>query len=158
MTETGNESMAKTSREIKYENKGVNKDQPTEWSNDLSGPQMTIAAATRATGRKDDQEKSLVDLLDAEFLEEMGHVMAHGARKYHVHNWRGGIAYSRLIGAALRHLLAVSRGEDIDPESGYAHIAHAGCAIMFLFSMMKHRKELDDRYKQGENHALHSAD
>ncbi len=61
-------------------------------------------------------------------------------------NWRGGISYSRLIAAALRHLFAVVRGEDLDPESGLPHVDHLGCCWMFLSNMMKTRKDLDDRY------------
>jgi hypothetical protein len=98
-------------------------------------------------GMKFDQEKNRVDLLDPEFLEGVGRVLTFGARKYAANNWRNGIAFSRLIGAALRHLLAIMRGEDIDPESGEMHVYHLGCCIMFLASMMNHRKDLDDRYK-----------
>lgn len=64
------------------------------------------------------------------------------------HNWRGGIAYSRLIAAALRHLFAIMRNEDTDPESGLPHTAHLSCCIMFLHWMMTNRKDLDDRYKK----------
>lgn len=99
-----------------------------------------------AKGRKDDSAKSRVDLLDAEFLHCVGDVLAFGARKYAAHNWRGGIAYSRLLGAALRHLLAILKGEYLDPESGLPHTGHLGCCVMFLHWMMIHRKDLDDRY------------
>jgi hypothetical protein len=99
------------------------------------------------SGVKYDTEKTRVDLLDAEWLEAVGEVLRFGAVKYAAHNWRGGIVYSRLIGAALRHLLAIMRGEDMDKESGLPHTAHLSCCIMFLFSMMNHRKDLDDRYK-----------
>lgn len=99
-----------------------------------------------ASGRKDDQEKPRVDLLDAEWLEEVGRVLSFGARKYAAHNWRGGISISRLLGAVLRHTFAIMRGEDIDPESGLTHAGHLSCSAMFLFWMLKHRKDLDDRY------------
>lgn len=97
-------------------------------------------------GTKHDGQKSRVELLDPEFLLDVGDVLAFGAHKYAAHNWRGGISYSRLIGAALRHLLAILRGEDLDPESGLPHTGHLGCCVMFLSWMMKHRKDLDDRY------------
>lgn len=99
-------------------------------------------------GVKHDQGKSRVDLLDPEFLCVVGDVLAFGAQKYAAHNWRGGISFSRLIGALLRHTFAVMRGEDIDPESGLPHTGHIGCCVMFLHWMMLHRKDLDDRYKQ----------
>ena len=102
-------------------------------------------------GVKHDGDKTRVDLLDAEWLEAVGQVLKFGAKKYAAHNWRGGIAYSRLIGAALRHLLAIMRGEDTDPESGLPHTAHLSCCVMFLHWMMIHRKDQDDRYKTEES-------
>lgn len=101
-------------------------------------------------GLKYDQEKSPMALLDAEFLEGVGNVLGFGARKYAAHNWRNGIDVSRLISAAYRHLGAINRGEDIDPESGLEHAYHLGCCVMFLASMLKHYPEHDDRWKRRE--------
>lgn len=100
-----------------------------------------------ATGEKKDSGKSRIDLVDAEFLEGLGNVLGFGASKYSAHNWRGGIAYSRLLGAAYRHLGAINRGEDMDSESNQPHVFHLACCVMFLSWMMKHRPDLDDRYK-----------
>jgi len=98
-------------------------------------------------GNKFDKGKPRVELLDPEFLLAMGEVLGHGAEKYAADNWRGGISARRLIGAAIRHLLAVSRGEDIDSDSGFGHTAHLGCEVMFLHWMLKYKPELDDRFK-----------
>lgn len=98
-------------------------------------------------GVKHDGEKVRMDLLPAFALEEIAKVMTFGAKKYEAHNWKKGIAYSRLIGAALRHLLAWARGEELDPESGLTHLAHAGCCIVFLIWTHKFRADLDDRSK-----------
>lgn len=99
------------------------------------------------SGLKYDSEKPRMDLLDADFLEEVAKVLTFGSRKYAAHNWRGGINHSRLIASAYRHLGAINRGEDIDDESGLPHAAHLGCCVMFLSSMMKTRPDLDDRWK-----------
>lgn len=104
-----------------------------------------------AEGLKYDSGKLRVDLLDPLALEGIAKVLGFGAVKYAAHNWRGGISYSRLIGAALRHLFAIIRGEDTDPESGLPHIDHLGCCWMFLSNMMKTRPDLDDRYKGEKN-------
>jgi hypothetical protein len=72
-------------------------------------------------GMKFDQDKPRTDLLDPLALEGLSAVLAFGAKKYAANNWRGGLSYSRLIGAALRHTFAILRGEDIDPESGLPH-------------------------------------
>lgn len=99
------------------------------------------------TGRKDDGDKPPMQLIDAEYLEGLARVLGFGAKKYAPDNWRGGIEYGRLIGAAYRHLGAINKGEDIDPESGEPHVYHLACCTMFLSSMMAHRPDLDDRYK-----------
>lgn len=100
-----------------------------------------------SNGVKHDQGKIPLDLLSGEALLRIGEVMAFGKGKYGAHNWRGGIAWSRVIGAALRHLIAYNEGEDKDPESGLSHLAHAGCCVHFLLEYAKSHKELDDRYK-----------
>lgn len=99
------------------------------------------------SGTKHDQDKSRVDLIDPEFLEGLGNVLRFGANKYSPHNWRGGIKYSRLIGAAFRHLMALSKGEDMDAESGLGHVFHLACCVMFLSWHLSHKPELDDRFK-----------
>lgn len=100
-----------------------------------------------ATGNKFDSEKPRTDLLDPLALEGLAKVLAFGAKKYAAHNWRGGISYSRLIAAAIRHIFAIMRGEDIDHESGLPHVDHLGCCWMFLSNMMKTRPDLDDRWR-----------
>ena len=100
------------------------------------------------TGVKHDGAKPRMDLLDRTALEGLAAVLGFGAEKYAAHNWRGGIAQSRLIAAALRHLTALNDGEDIDPESGLPHVDHLGCCWMFLSNMQKTRPDLDDRYKK----------
>lgn len=104
------------------------------------------------TGKKFDQDKPRMDLLDSKWLEETAKVLAFGATKYGDHNWRGGIVYSRLIAAIYRHLGAINRGEDNDLESGLPHSSHLSCCIMMLSSLMRERPDLDDRYN-GEKHA-----
>lgn len=115
-----------------------------------------LTGSEKSTGLKYDANKSRVDLLDTEWLEQVGGVLAFGAKKYAAHNWRGGISYSRLLGACMRHVFAIVRGEDTDPESGLQHSAHASCCLMFLAFMMKYRPDLDDRWKHPKNDTLKS--
>ena len=97
-------------------------------------------------GLKFDSGKPPMALLDRYAMEQIALVLAFGAQKYAAHNWRKGIAYSRLLDAALRHLFAFADGEDNDPESGLSHIAHAGCCIVFLLGMINARPDQDDRH------------
>jgi hypothetical protein len=105
-----------------------------------------IKDLTPEGGLKYDEQKPRMDLLDFQALEGLSKVLTFGANKYAAHNWRKGISYSRLTSALLRHLAAIQRGEDIDPESGLPHIDHLGCCWMFLSNMTKTRPDLDDRY------------
>lgn len=99
-------------------------------------------------GKKYDQGKVPLDLLDPLALEGLAAVLQFGSKKYASHNWRGGINYSRLIAALLRHTFSILRGEYIDAESGLPHIDHVQCCAMFLSNMMKTRPDLDDLYKE----------
>lgn len=103
-------------------------------------------------GKKFDEGKPRMDLLDSEFLESVATIMGYGAQKYEAHNWRKGLAWGRLFAGIMRHLWAFWRGEEIDPESGKSHLAHAGCGIMMLHWHFKHRKDLDDRFKNPDEY------
>ena len=98
-------------------------------------------------GKKNDESKLPMHLLDRTALISMAAVLQHGQQKYGAENWRGGIAYTRLIAAAMRHLHALNDCEDIDPDSGELHAAHAMCSLMFLIWMMRCRPDLDDRWR-----------
>lgn len=96
---------------------------------------------------KHDQEKIRLELLPTEALEEVARVLTFGALKYDDNNWRNGFNHSRLHGAILRHLSAWNKGEDLDPESGLPHIAHAACGTLFLLEHILKGLGKDDRYK-----------
>jgi hypothetical protein len=105
----------------------------------------------KENGKKFDQDpilKPMIGLVPLRAVWEIAKVMTFGAKKYNAFNWKGGIKYMRLINAALRHIIQFSEGEDIDPESGLHHLAHAGCCITMLLEMTMDRPDLDDRYKE----------
>lgn len=99
-------------------------------------------------GLKYDSTKPRMDLIDPAFLEDLANVLTFGAKKYTAHNWRNGIHTSRLIAAAYRHLGAINKGEDLDPESNLPHAAHLGCCVMFLHWILANKPEFDDRWKK----------
>lgn len=100
-------------------------------------------------GSKNDTEKTPLELLPTLPLWQIADVLAFGAKKYERWNWRRGLRWSRLYGAALRHLTAWADGEDLDEESGLHHVAHAACCLVFLLEMLE-RPELDDRWKEAK--------
>jgi hypothetical protein len=96
---------------------------------------------------KHDGGKPRLELIPSSALIELARVLMHGAEKYGDQNWRNGMAWSRLFGAAQRHLWAWNTGEDIDPESGMPHLAHALCNIAFLVAYSVDVMGSDDRFK-----------
>lgn len=104
------------------------------------------------TGVKNDKEKADYSLLSSIAIHKISEVMTYGKVKYSAHNWRGGIVWSRVLAAALRHIFAYLRGEDKDSETGLSHLAHASCCLMFLLEYEETHRELDDRHSlEGTN-------
>lgn len=101
-------------------------------------------------GLKYDQDKPPMALIPYFIVAEIAKVLDHGAKKYYPWNWAKGMNWSRLIGAAERHIGAFKDGEDKDPETGISHLAHAGCCILFLLGYSLKQLGKDDRYKWGE--------
>ena len=94
-----------------------------------------------------DSNKPRMELLPAAALTEWARAMTFGATKYGDHNWRKGMAWTRVLGSLSRHLTSFMAGEDRDPESGVNHMAHVMCNAAFLLHYEKHHPELDDRYR-----------
>jgi len=78
-------------------------------------------------------------------LEEIAKVWSFGQRKYQAFNWSKGFLWRRPAAAALRHITAWLRGEDLDPESGYSHLAHAACCLMMLLHFQATNTGTDNR-------------
>ena len=97
--------------------------------------------------RKFDTEKVQMELLSEPAIEGLARVLTYGAKKYAADNWRKGMGWRRLIGAALRHLFEFMRGNDLDAESGLPHIDHALCCLMFLSEYQKRELGQDDRWQ-----------
>lgn len=122
-------------------------DAPKSFAKCATLAEYQAQAGSPNVGIKHDAGKVPLDLIDPTAIEGLAAVLAFGANKYAANNWRGGLSYSRLLAAMMRHLFAIMRGEDTDPESGLPHVDHVGCCWMFLSNMMKTRPDLDDRYK-----------
>jgi hypothetical protein len=99
------------------------------------------------SGTKHDNGKAPLHFLTREFLEGTAQAQAFGAKKYGDYNFCKGLAYTRLLDAAMRHLTAFAWGEDKDPESQESHISHAAANLNMLMFMIKNHPDLDDRYK-----------
>lgn len=98
-----------------------------------------------AGGVKYDRGKRRFDLVSPAALEALTDVLTFGANKYRDRNWEVGMPWGRAFAAAMRHLWAWWRGETLDPETGFNHLAHAMCNLMFLLEWERTHPELDDR-------------
>lgn len=106
------------------------------------------AISSWSEGRKDDTGKAPYDLLAPEALDAIAQVLQFGAAKYAPRNWEKGMRWGRVFGAAMRHLWAWWRGEKTDIETGFSHLWHAGCCIMFLIAYEARGIGQDDRPSQ----------
>lgn len=76
---------------------------------------------------------------------ELARVLAFGAKKYSPNNWKGGFAWSRLWRAAYGHIEAHKRGDIYDEDTGFLHLSHALCCLMFLIVHVRDGLGEDDR-------------
>lgn len=85
-------------------------------------------------GRKFDGGKLRYGLLPPLALKATVDVLTFGAEKYEPDNWKHvPDSKRRYFDALQRHVWAWKEGEQIDPESGRHHLAHALCCLMFLY-------------------------
>lgn len=114
-------------------------------------PNPVVVDKTKVSGFenavKHDNNKIRMELIPVEAIEEIGKAFTFGATKYTDNNWRKGFEWERLRGSAMRHLLAWSKGEDLDPESGLSHLAHLGACVAMLITHEKLGYGEDNRVK-----------
>lgn len=90
--------------------------------------------------------KTPVHLVPPPALLALAEVMGLGAKKYGPYNWREhAVSASVYQAAAMRHLLAWWSGEEVDPESGQSHLAHAMACCAIVLDAKAVGKLNDDR-------------
>lgn len=114
---------------------------------ELHREKQNILNEIHAEGRKDDGGKLPYHLLPPDAIEEILKVLQFGANKYAERNWEKGMAWNRPFSALMRHMWAWWKGEELDPETGLSHLAHAGCCILFLLSYHIRKIGIDNRPK-----------
>jgi hypothetical protein len=100
---------------------------------------------------KFDTDKPQLQLVPAFPLLEISRVFGFGAKKYGQNNWRRDAdlyGWTRHYCSIQRHLNAWIDGEDLDPESGMPHLAHATTQLMILLQLTKDAPQCDDRFKK----------
>lgn len=117
---------------------------------------MTETKPILTEGAKFDEDKVRIELFPGDALYAISQVLTFGAKKYADRNWEKGIKYGRVFGAAMRHMWSWWQGRaptstsflfgDLDPETKFSHLWHAGCCICFLITYEERgMREFDDR-------------
>lgn len=87
-------------------------------------------------GVKADTGKLRYSLLPWLGVDEVVHVLEHGAAKYGEENWRKvDDARRRYLDAALRHIREDMRGGTLDGDSGRRTLAHAVASLLFVLEL-----------------------
>ena len=129
--------------DVKASNAAVN---PRQYLEELlSKPQTSEDSTVPGGAVKFDAGKAPLSMIPLEALTAEAQVFAFGAKKYGKSNYKSGMAWTRVIDAALRHINAYASGEDKDPESGMSHLAHAKCCLSMLIFYAENKKGTDDR-------------
>lgn len=97
------------------------------------------------TGGAKGQKATQMSTLDPVALDMLGRVGGMGAEKYDRYNYLKGYAWHLSYDAAQRHAQAFWGGEDLDPESGLPHTAHAAWHFNALTSFLVRERGTDDR-------------
>jgi len=85
------------------------------------------------------------DLLPFDALDEVARVYGYGATKYSADNWLRGYSWRWSAGALMRHVARFMVGEEVDPETGCMHLAHAAWHCLTLITFARRGLGTDDR-------------
>lgn len=96
-------------------------------------------------GLRFNEGKLRYDLLHPVAQDGIVRVLTKGAEKYAPRNWERGMKWSTVLASMKRHIAAIERGEDFDPETGELHIDHVQCNAHFLSAYYKIYPQGDDR-------------
>jgi hypothetical protein len=84
-----------------------------------------------------------------------GLAFKEGARKYGPYNWREkSVEAMTYVNAAQRHLMSWMDREELDPDSGNPHLAHALACLAILVDCMETGNLIDNRPPAGNAGAL----
>lgn len=122
----------------------------------LSDAGASYVAAKLEAGKKDlkpdaptsTSPKPPMHALPLDRLGGLSRALDYGDRKYAPRNWIDTAKDPRLyIGAALRHLSAIQRGEMYDPESGLPHVNHMQACAVILEEALRNSGALLTNYE-----------
>lgn len=112
---------------------------------DLAGQWKRTNSAAELLEKSDrwNEGKTEWSLIDFPSIECLAKVLMFGKKKYAKDNWKKGWKRQDLVDSLLRHTLAISNGEDFDPEHGLPHVAGVLFNAMALEYCRLNKKFLD---------------
>ena len=111
-----------------------------------------------AEGIKYDSAKPRMNLLPPKAIIEVSKVLTFGAEKYDAENWRKlDDLQNRYTAGALRHIFAHMDGEELDPESGMSHLAHALCCLLFKLEIELENAKIEEEKPREADTTEHTA-
>lgn len=99
-------------------------------------------------GVKNDQHKPMLAFIPKEAIWETSKAFSVGQKKYGDWNYKSGLAITRTVSAALRHIYQFLDGEDFDPETLSLHLGNAIAGLSMAVDTYYNHPEFDDRYKK----------
>jgi len=118
------------------------------WFNtDVLPPPMPAGQVVHVTNcaSKNDSDKADLSLIPFIALKEEAKAFTVGANKYGRLNYLKGHKASKLVAAAMRHLLAWNEGEENDPEDGQHHLGSVRACCAMILRQMEIGTLKDDR-------------
>lgn len=83
------------------------------------------------------------DLLPLAEIEDIVRVYTEGAKKYAVNSWQDiPDGFNRYLGATMRHIVAYTKGERFDSDTGCMHLAQVAWNAIAMLYYDKHNKGL----------------
>ena len=109
-------------------------------------------------GIKYDSKKPKMNLLPPKAIVEVAKVLTFGAQKYGPENWKElEDLQNRYLAGALRHIFAHMDGEQLDPETGLSHMAHALCCLLFKLEIELENAKIEEERPRETDTAEYTA-
>tara|TARA_X000001388_G_scaffold48075_1_gene34438 strand:- start:26 stop:457 length:432 start_codon:yes stop_codon:yes gene_type:complete len=109
-------------------------------------------------GIKHDSKKPKMNLLPPKAIVEVAKVLTFGAQKYGAENWKElEDLQNRYLAGALRHIFAHMDGEQLDPETGLSHMAHALCCLLFKLEIELENAKIEEEEPRESDEQQHQA-
>lgn len=98
--------------------------------------------------KKHDVGKPPIGLIPGPAIIAEARAFGFGRGLYGQWNYKNGMEWTRLIDAALRHIIAFKEGEEAASDSGVHHLGHARACLGMLLDYSYHKLGVDDRWKK----------